>query len=57
MTEWEQEGQVQRRGAGDNLGGTMRLGAYPCVLEPGSLVVRSTAASRRSASATGIATR
>ncbi len=37
MTEWEQEGQVQRRGVGDNLGGTMRLGAYPCVLEPGSL--------------------
>jgi CTP synthase len=38
LTEWEQDGQVQRRGAGDNLGGTMRLGAYPCVLEPGSLV-------------------
>ena len=37
MTEWSQEGQVQRRGAGDNLGGTMRLGAYPCVLQPGSL--------------------
>ena len=30
---------MQRRGVGDNLGGTMRLGAYPCVLEPGSLVV------------------
>ena len=30
-------GRVQKRGAGDNLGGTMRLGAYPCVLQPGSL--------------------
>ena len=38
MTEWEKEGAVQRRGLGDNLGGTMRLGAYPCVLEPNSLV-------------------
>ena len=38
MTEWEQDGQLHRRGVGDNLGGTMRLGAYPCVLEPGSLV-------------------
>jgi len=28
---------VQRRGLGDNLGGTMRLGAYPCELEQGSL--------------------
>ena len=38
MTEWEKEGAVQRRGLGDNLGGTMRLGAFPCVLEPHSLV-------------------
>ncbi len=38
MTEWEQDGRLHRRGASDNLGGTMRLGAYPCVLEPGSLV-------------------
>ena len=37
MTEWEQDGAVQRRALGDNLGGTMRLGAYPCVLAPGSL--------------------
>jgi len=40
MTEWEKEGTVQRRGLGDDLGGTMRLGAYPCVLEPGSLAAR-----------------
>ena len=37
MTEWEQDGRVQKRGADDNLGGTMRLGAYPCVLQSGSL--------------------
>ncbi|MFL5338377.1 MAG: CTP synthase [Geminicoccaceae bacterium] len=37
MTEWDQDGRVQKRGAGDNLGGTMRLGAYPCLLQPGSL--------------------
>ena len=29
--------RVQKRGAGDNLGGTMRLGAYPCLWSPGSL--------------------
>ena len=40
MTEWEQDGRLQRRGVGDNLGGTMRLGAYPCVLEPGSLAAQ-----------------
>ncbi len=40
LTEWEKEGEVQRRRADDDLGGTMRLGAYPCLLEPGSLVHR-----------------
>jgi CTP synthase len=40
MTEWERDGRLQRRGAGDNLGGTMRLGAYPCMLEPGSLAAK-----------------
>lgn len=38
LTEWEKEGELQRRRADDDLGGTMRLGAYPCILEPGSLV-------------------
>ncbi len=38
LTEWEKEGRVQRRRADEDLGGTMRLGAYPCLLEPGSLV-------------------
>ncbi len=38
MTEWMQGSDLQKREAGGNLGGTMRLGAYPCVLEKGSLV-------------------
>ena len=37
LTEWDREGQIETRAAGDDLGGTMRLGAYPCILEPGSL--------------------
>ena len=38
MTEWMQEGELQKREAGGNFGGTMRLGAYPCMLEKGSRV-------------------
>ena len=38
MTEWMQGNQVVKRGAADNLGGTMRLGAYDCDLVDGSLV-------------------
>ncbi len=38
MTEWMQEGELQKREAGGNFGGTMRLGAYPCVLAKGSRV-------------------
>jgi CTP synthase len=37
LTEWERDGRRERRGPGGDLGGTMRLGAYPCILEPGSL--------------------
>jgi CTP synthase len=32
MTEWEKDGQKETRKDTDDLGGTMRLGAYPCVL-------------------------
>ena len=32
LTEWEQEGVRVRRHIGDDLGGTMRLGGYPCKL-------------------------
>ena len=36
MTEWQRGNQVERREHGGNLGGTMRLGEYPCDLLPGS---------------------
>jgi CTP synthase len=38
LTEWERDGAVETRSAEDDLGGTMRLGAYPCNLAEGSLV-------------------
>ena len=37
MTEWAKDGGAETRGEDDDLGGTMRLGAYPAVLAPGSL--------------------
>jgi CTP synthase len=36
MTEWIKEGAREKRAAGGDLGGTMRLGAYPCKLSPNS---------------------
>ncbi|MBK8175905.1 MAG: CTP synthase [Rhodospirillales bacterium] len=36
MTEWMRGNRVELREAGGNLGGTMRLGAYECVLKPES---------------------
>jgi CTP synthase len=38
LTEWARGNEIERRLEGGNLGGTMRLGAYPAVLTPGSLV-------------------
>ncbi|MEM1396778.1 MAG: CTP synthase [Pseudomonadota bacterium] len=38
MREWEKDGVVERRGDDDDLGGTMRLGAYPAALVPNSKV-------------------
>jgi CTP synthase len=38
MTEWTKGNAVEQRKAGDDLGGTMRLGAYPAILSPGSRV-------------------
>jgi CTP synthase len=38
MTEWTKGNQREFRGAGDDKGGTMRLGAYEAILQPGSKV-------------------
>ena len=38
LTEWARGGEIERRAEGGNLGGTMRLGAYPAALSAGSLV-------------------
>jgi CTP synthase len=38
LTEWQRGNAVERRDASGDLGGTMRLGAYPAVLAEGSLV-------------------
>ena len=38
MTEWMKGNELQKRGADTDLGGTMRLGAYPAVLQRGSRV-------------------
>jgi len=38
LTEWLRGNELERRVADGDLGGTMRLGAYPAVLEPGSQV-------------------
>lgn len=37
LTEWVQGETVHKRSARDDLGGTMRLGAYPCRLKSGTL--------------------
>jgi CTP synthase len=38
LTEWSRGNDVERRAAGGDLGGTMRLGSYPAKLAEGSLV-------------------
>ena len=38
LTEWTHENAIVRRDANGDLGGTMRVGSYPCVLSPGSLI-------------------
>ena len=38
LTEWTRGNVVERRTADQDYGGTMRLGAYPCMLTPGSRV-------------------
>jgi CTP synthase len=38
MTEWQRGNEIEQRDADGDLGGTMRLGAYPAVLDPESRV-------------------
>ena len=38
MTEWMKGNELQKRGVVGDLGGTMRLGAYPALLQRGSRV-------------------
>ena len=38
MTEWTKGNALETRAEGSDLGGTMRLGAYPAILTPGSRV-------------------
>jgi len=38
MSEWMKGNELQKRGIGSDMGGTMRLGAYPAVLQRGSRV-------------------
>ncbi|MGE4482291.1 CTP synthase [Acidocella sp.] len=38
MTEWARDNEIERRRADGDLGGTMRLGAFPAMLAQGSLV-------------------
>ena len=38
MTEWMKGNELQKRGINGDMGGTMRLGAYPAVLQRGSRV-------------------
>lgn len=40
MTEWDKEGAKEIRHKDGDLGGTMRLGAYECVLAPNSLTAK-----------------
>jgi len=40
LTEWARGNEIERRAEGGDLGGTMRLGAYPALLAEGSLVSR-----------------
>jgi CTP synthase len=41
MTEWTKGNEVETRNEGGDLGGTMRLGAYPAILTPGSRVAEA----------------
>ena len=38
MTEWQKGGKKEKRTKSSDLGGTMRLGSYPCIIKKGSLI-------------------
>lgn len=40
MTQWHKDGETIQRSGEENLGGTMRLGAYPCLLNKGTLAAK-----------------
>ena len=40
MTEWDKDGITHKRNKSSDLGGTMRLGAYECLIEKNSLVAK-----------------
>ncbi|WP_442754996.1 CTP synthase [Methylocystis sp. JAN1] len=40
MTEWLKGNELEKRAAGGDLGGTMRLGAFPALLKPGSRIAK-----------------
>ena len=46
LTEWTRGNQVERRTENMDLGGTMRLGAYPAQLDPASLISKVYASTR-----------
>jgi CTP synthase len=47
ITEWQnRDGSIERRSAESDLGGTMRLGAQPCEVVPGTLAYRIYGAAR-----------
>ena len=40
MTEWKDTKNIQKRSKDDDLGGTMRLGSYPCLVDNKSMVYK-----------------
>jgi CTP synthase len=44
MTEWVKGNELETRAANGNMGGTMRLGAYPCTMKTGTLAEKIYAA-------------
>ena len=58
MTEWMRGNELEKRRLNGDLGGTMRLGAYPAALTKGSKVAKKSSPARReSRNATATATR